>query len=373
MKAGVIMTTDLGVDREVVLAALRQVRYPGRSRDIVSFGLVPHVAACDGLVKLTLAIAHLDDERQQAIVAASVEAVRALPGVHDVTCELTTPGAARRPAARGTLPERHRIPGIERVVAVGSGKGGVGKTTVAVNLAVALAQRNLRVGVLDADIYGPNVPRMLGVSSLPPIEGQRLIPAVGWGVRVMSLALIAQHDQAVVWRGPMIGKLLGQFLDQVVWGALDYLIVDLPPGTGDAPLSLAQRIALDGAIVVSTPQDVALDDALRGVAMFQKLSVPILGMVENMSTFLCPCCGHAEPIFGSGGAAQAAARLGVPLLGTLPLIPAIRVGGDSGRPAAAEHDTPQAAAFERLAAAVLEAALPRAALHNTSGVPADKE
>jgi ATP-binding protein involved in chromosome partitioning len=368
------MTTDLTVDRETVLAALRQVHYPGRSRDIVSFGLVPHVAACDGLVKLTLAIAHLDDERQHAIIAASADTVRALPGVRDVTCELTTPGAAaRRPAARGTLPERHRIPGVERVIAVGSGKGGVGKTTVAVNLAVALAQRNLQVGVLDADIYGPNVPRMLGVASLPPPEAQRLVPAVGWGVRVMSLALIAQHDQAVVWRGPMIGKLLAQFLDQVAWGALDYLIVDLPPGTGDAPLSLAQRIALDGAIVVSTPQDVALDDALRGVAMFQKLSVPILGMVENMNTFLCPCCGHAEPIFGSGGAAQAAARLGVPLLGTLPLIPAIRAGGDNGRPAAAERDTLQAAAFERLAATVLEATLACAVPHSTSGVLGDRE
>ena len=366
------MTTDLSADREAVLAALRQVRYPGRSRDIVSFGLVPHVAACDGLVKLILAIAHLDDERQQAIAAASVEAVRALPGVRDVSYELTTPGAAaRRPAARGTLPERHRIPGVERVIAVGSGKGGVGKTTVAVNLAVALAQRNLQVGVLDADIYGPNVPRMLSVTSLPPPEGQRLIPAVGWGVRVMSLALIAQHDQAVVWRGPMSGKLLAQFLDQVAWGALDYLIVDLPPGTGDAPLSLAQRIALDGAIVVSTPQDVALDDALRGVAMFQKLGVPILGMVENMSTFLCPCCGHAEPIFGSGGAEQAAARLGVPLLGTLPIIPAIRVGGDSGRPAAAVRDTPQAAAFERLTAVVLEAVSQPSGHPNTSGPPSD--
>jgi ATP-binding protein involved in chromosome partitioning len=368
------MTTDLTVDRETVLAALRQVHYPGRSRDIVSFGLVPHVAACDGLVKLTLAIAHLDDERQHAIIAASADTVRALPGVRDVTCELTTPGAAaRRPAARGTLPERHRIPGVERVIAVGSGKGGVGKTTVAVNLAVALAQRNLQVGVLDADIYGPNVPRMLGVASLPPPEAQRLVPAVGWGVRVMSLALIAQHDQAVVWRGPMIGKLLAQFLDQVAWGALDYLIVDLPPGTGDAPLSLAQRIALDGAIVVSTPQDVALDDALRGVAMFQKLSVPILGMVENMNTFLCPCCGHAEPIFGSGGAAQAAARLGVPLLGTLPRIPAIRAGGDNGRPAAAVRDTLQAAAFERLAATVLEATLACAVPHSTSGVLGDRE
>jgi ATP-binding protein involved in chromosome partitioning len=309
------MTVDPDMDKEAVLAALRQVPYPGRSRDIVSFGLVPFVAACDGLVRLTLAIAHLDEERQQAIVAASVGAVRALPGVRDATHELTTPGAAaRRPAARGTLPERHRIPGIERVIAVGSGKGGVGKTTVAVNLAVALARRNLRVGVLDADIYGPNVPRMLGLTSLPPSDGQRLIPAVGWAVRVMSLALIAQPDQAAVWRGPMIGKLLAQFLDHVAWGALDYLIVDLPPGTGDAALSLAQRIVLDGAIVVSTPQDVALDDALRGLAMFQKLGVPILGMVENMSMFVCPCCGHAEPIFGFGGAEQVAARLGVPLL-----------------------------------------------------------
>jgi ATP-binding protein involved in chromosome partitioning len=366
------MTVDPDTGKEAVLAALRQVAYPGRSRDIVSFGLVPHVAACDGLVKLTLAIAHLDDQRQQAIIAASMGAVRALPGVRDVTHELTTPGAAaRRPAARGTLPERHRIPGVDSVIAVGSGKGGVGKTTVAINLAVALARRDLRVGVLDADIYGPNVPRMLGVTSLPPPEGQRLTPTVAWGVRLMSLALIAQPDQAAVWRGPMIGKLLAQFLDHVAWGALDYLIVDLPPGTGDAPLSLAQRIALDGAIVVSTPQDVALDDALRGLAMFQKLSVPILGMVENMSTFLCPCCGHAEPIFGSGGVSQTAARLGIPLLGTLPIIPAIRAGGDSGRPAAAEPDTPQAAAFDRLGTAVLEAASQRAAAANTSGAPSD--
>ncbi|HEU5086297.1 MAG TPA: Mrp/NBP35 family ATP-binding protein [Roseiflexaceae bacterium] len=355
------MTADLGPDREQVLAALRRVLYPGRSRDIVSFGLVPHVAACDGLVKLTLAIAHLDDERQHTIMAASQEVVRAMPGVRDVSCELTTPGAAaRRPAARGTLPERHRIPGVTRVLAVGSGKGGVGKTTVSVNLAVALARLGRRVGLLDADIYGPNVPRMLGVTSLPAPQGQRLVPAEGWGVRVMSLALIAQHDQAVVWRGPMIGKMLAQFLDQVAWGTLDDLIVDLPPGTGDAPLSLAQRIALDGAIVVSTPQDVALDDALRGVAMFQKLGVPILGMVENMSTFVCPCCGHAEPIFGSGGAAQAAERLGVALLATLPIIPAIRAGGDGGHPPAAEQGTPQAAAFEHLAAAVLEQVAQRA-------------
>jgi ATP-binding protein involved in chromosome partitioning len=187
----------------------------------------------------------------------------------------------------------------------------------------------------------------------------------------MSLALIAQRDQAVVWRGPMIGKLLAQFLDQVAWGALDFLVVDLPPGTGDAPLSLAQRIALDGAIVVSTPQDVALDDALRGLAMFQKLGVPILGMVENMSTFVCPCCGHAEPIFGSGGALRVAEQLGVPLLGTLPIVPAIRAGGDSGRPAAAERDTPQAAAFECLATAVLEAMPQRAARANASSAPSD--
>jgi ATP-binding protein involved in chromosome partitioning len=302
-----------------------------------------------------LAIALLVAVRQLAISAAAAAAVRALPGVRDVSCELTTPAAARRPAARGTLPERHRIPGVGRVLAVGSGKGGVGKTTVAVNLAVALARRGLRVGVLDADIYGPNVPRMLGVASLPPPEGQRLVPAVGWGVRVMSLALLAQRDVAVVWRGPMIGKLLAQFLEQVAWGELDYLVADLPPGTGDAPLSLAQRIALDGAIVVSTPQDVALDDALRGVAMFQKLGVPILGMVENMSTFLCPCCGHAEPIFGTGGARELAAQVGVPLLAALPLIPAIRLGGDTGRPVAGAPDTPEAGVFDSLAAAVLEA------------------
>ncbi len=245
------------------------------------------------------------------------------------------------------------IPGVKHVIAVASGKGGVGKSTTAVNLAVALAQQGHTVGLLDADIYGPSLPRMLGLSAKPELRDGAMVPLRAWGVLAMSIGFLVDPDTAMIWRGPMVMGALEQMMGQVHWGALDVLVVDMPPGTGDAQLTMAQRVSLSGAVIVSTPQDIALIDARRGVRMFEKTLVPVLGLIENMSTFSCPNCGHTTELFGHGGARREAEALGIPFLGEVPLLLDIRVTADAGTPiCAAAPDSPAAQAFAAIAARV---------------------
>ncbi|MFQ5990893.1 MAG: Mrp/NBP35 family ATP-binding protein [Nitrospiraceae bacterium] len=246
------------------------------------------------------------------------------------------------------------IPGVKRVIAVSSGKGGVGKTTVAVNLAVALATSGAKVGLLDADVYGPNTPMMMGVSKQPEQKDGKITPAEGHGVKLISMGFFVPEDTAVVWRGPMIHTAIQQFFRDVLWGELDYLLIDLPPGTGDAQLTLSQLVPLCGAVTVTTPQEVALHDVRKGLMMFQKVNVPLLGIIENMSYYTCGHCGERSEIFSYGGGEQAAEKLGIPFLGRIPIDPAIRAGGDTGMPiVVANPDSPQTAAFKQIASALV--------------------
>jgi ATP-binding protein involved in chromosome partitioning len=308
------------------------------------------VHAQDGLVQVTLAIKR-EDAAELEPLRAKIEAVLAgLPGVKNASVVFT----AHRQAPPPVKASEPILPGVANVIAVASGKGGVGKSTVAVNLAVALAQTGLRVGMLDADIYGPSLPRMLGLNARPEVKDNVMLPLHAWGVSCMSIGFLVSEETAMIWRGPMIMGALNQLLTQVAWGELDVLVIDLPPGTGDAQLSLAQKVKLRGAVVVSTPQDIALIDARRGVKMFEQVKVPVLGIVENMSYFCCPNCNHRTEIFGHGGAAAEAARIGVPLLGEVPLLLAIRETGDAGAPITATAPQSQAAeAFRAIAANLL--------------------
>ena len=321
--------------------------------------LIRALAVEGGVVRFVIEAATPDEARALAPAQAEAEArLKALPGVTSVQVVMTAHGPAAK-AAPPTLkigqhptPQQggpQRISGIDRIIAVASGKGGVGKSTVASNLAVALARRGRRVGLLDADIYGPSQPKMMGVNRRPSSpDGKTIEPLVAHGVTMMSIGLMLKEDEAVVWRGPMLMGALQQLLGQVAWGKLDVLIIDLPPGTGDVQLTLCQRTQLTGAIVVSTPQDVALLDARKALDMFGKLKTPVLGLVENMSTFVCPNCGHESHIFGHGGVAAEAAKLDLPFLGELPLALDVRVAGDSGTPIAAT-DSPLAAPYLALA------------------------
>jgi ATP-binding protein involved in chromosome partitioning len=269
------------------------------------------------------------------------------------------PAAAAAP--RPSAPTPIRYPHLGQVIAVSSGKGGVGKSTVAVNLAVALAGMGARVGLMDADIYGPNLPRMLGVHQMPQHDGHHIFPLEAHGVKVMSIGFLIDKDQPAIWRGPIVMKIIKQFLADVLWGTLDYFIVDMPPGTGDAQLSLVQATFVNGAIIVTTPQEVAVGDALRGVRMFQTVNVPVLGIVENMSYYECPHCGKPSPIFGSGGGERLARELGLPLLARVPLYPKIVTGGDLGQPIVVAEPTVTASkAFLTLAQRVADAVTPAA-------------
>ena len=336
------------LDPSSVLDALKSVVDPDLHRDIVSLGFVKHLSIDNGRVAFTIelttpACPMKDQMRDQARAA-----VLALPGVTDVDITLT---ASVRTGRAGTAgPEM--IPGIRNVIAVGAGKGGVGKTTVSVNLAVALARAGSRVGLIDGDVYGPNVPIMLGLreplASTP--DGQKILPAEKYGIKVVSMGFLAQDDSPVIWRGPMLHSVIRQFFQDVFWDEIDYLIVDMPPGTGDVALSLTQTVPVAGAIVVTTPQEVSLADSRRAVRMYQKLDVPVFGLIENMSFFRCPACAHESTIFGRGGGERTAEEMGIPFLGRLPIYEPIRVGGDQGQPLVViEPDSAAAAAFQSVA------------------------
>jgi ATP-binding protein involved in chromosome partitioning len=353
------------MDQTVAAAreALRHVTFPGFRRDVVSLGVIRELSLREGRLE-----ARLDPGPDRSCLAELTAAVRAalagVPGVREVAVSTVPPPASAGPlrlaGARPAAPapgslEVGVLPGVRAVVAVASGKGGVGKSTVAVNLAAALALERAAVGLLDADIYGPSIPLMLGTAGAPELTPERkLVPFERFGVRYMSLGFLVPPEQAVIWRGPMVVKAVDQLLRDVVWGALDVLVIDLPPGTGDAQLTVSQKVRLAGAVIVTTPQDVALADARKGVAMFRKVDVPILGLVENMSGFVCPTCGTASEIFGRGGGRREAERLGVRFLGEVPLDPAIRRGGDEGQPLVCQHPaSPPAETFRRIAVEIL--------------------
>jgi len=319
------------LSQDDIKRALADVKYPGYSRDIVSFGLVKEISAANGAVSVTLQLTSPNPEAAQQIKIDAERVIKNLPGVNQVHVEVRQPTADQ--AATGkTFGNQTKISGVKRVIAIASGKGGVGKSTCSANLACALTHLGAKVGLLDCDIYGPSIPLMMGVYEKPTVSAkERLVPPVAHGVKVMSIGLLLNDDQPVIWRGPMITKTINQFLLAVEWGELDFLLVDLPPGTGDAQLSLCQTVPLDGGVIISTPQEASLGVVRKGIAMFRKVNVPILGIVENMSYFTAPN-GERVEIFGHGGGKEEAARQEVPFLGEVPLFTEIREGGDRGMP-----------------------------------------
>ena len=344
-------------DRSEILAVLDRIALPGGGT-LGQADLIRALTVEAGRVAFVIEAADAVQAQALAPVQAAAEAaLRALPGITVVQVVMTAHAAPKAPPSlkigQHAAPQQggpRPVTGVDRIIAIASGKGGVGKSTVSSNLAVALARAGRRVGQLDADIYGPSQPRMMGVSARPASpDGKTIIPLQAHGVTMMSIGLMLKEDEAVVWRGPMIMGALMQLITQVDWGRLDVLVIDLPPGTGDIQLTLCQRTQLTGAIVVSTPQDVALLDARKALDMFRKLGTPVLGLIENMSTYICPNCGHEAHLFGHGGVAAEAAKLGLPFLGALPLDLATRMAGDAGVPVAAGDGT-QAAAYAALAA-----------------------
>jgi len=311
--------------------ALKAVKYPGYSRDIVSFGLVKEISAANGAVSVSLQLTSTNPDAARQIKEESERVLKNLPGVEKVFVEVRQP-AAGQPAPTNPFANQNRVPGVKRVMAIASGKGGVGKSTVSANLACALQHLGAKVGLLDCDIYGPSIPLMMGVHEKPTVSAnEQLVPPVAHGVKVMSIGLLLTDEQPVIWRGPMITKTIQQFLMAVEWGDLDFLLVDLPPGTGDAQLSLCQTVPLDGGVIVTTPQEASLGVVRKGIAMFNKVNVPILGIVENMSYFTTPN-GERVEIFGHGGGKSEAGRQNVPFLGEIPIFAEIREGGDQGVP-----------------------------------------
>jgi ATP-binding protein involved in chromosome partitioning len=357
------------VSRDEVMAALASIPGPDGRASLPDSGALSGVTIRDGKVFVAIAIDPARAKAMEPMRADAEAAVRAIPGVTGAVVTLTaeaaravagpSPGHAHESKAP---PPRHGrpsepLPGVKHIIAVASGKGGVGKSTVACNLAVGLAKLGLAVGVLDADLFGPSMPKLFGIHSKPGLapDGKRLIPLESAGVKVMSIGFLIDEGAPVVWRGPMVVSALNQLLREVVWGELDVLVVDMPPGTGDTQLTMAQNVPLAGAVIVSTPQDLALIDARRGIAMFNQVKVPLLGVVENMSYFVCPHCGGRTDVFSHGGARKEAEKLGVPFLGEVPLDIAIRANSDEGRPVIASMaDSPQANALLEIARRVAD-------------------
>ncbi len=342
---------------ETALEALKSVKYPGFSRDIVSFGFVKDLAVGGGNVSFRLALTADAPAIAEQIRAECDAVLRKLPGVTNVTISVQVAPPRPPVIAGGAAAAPNVLPETRFTIAVASGKGGVGKSTVAANLALALAKKGYEVGLLDCDIYGPSQQMMMGITTRPFVnDEEKILPIVRHGVRVMSIGFLMDVDTPVIWRGPMIYKAVEQFLGDVAWGKQDFLVIDLPPGTGDAQLTLTQKVALSGAVIVTTPQDVALIDARKGLAMFQKVNVDVLGVIENMSYYECPKCGNREEIFKHGGGKRTAELLGVPFLGEIPLDPRVAVQGDAGTPiVAAAPDSVVSKAFLRLADQVAKA------------------
>ena len=355
------------VSESQVLEALKAVRDPDRDADVVALGMIGGLTVKDGNVGFVVEVEPRRGPALEPLRKACEDAVNALPGVISVSAVMTAHSAsnpaAAPPSPQQAAPDRRpavgsarlEMPDVGAIIAVASGKGGVGKSTTAVNIALGLSALGLRVGILDADIYGPSIPRMLGISGKPHSDGDKLDPMRNFGVVCMSIGFLVEEDTPMIWRGPMVMSALEQMLRDVRWGTLDVLVLDMPPGTGDAQLTISQRIAVTGAVIVSTPQDVALIDARKGLNMFRRVEIPVLGLIENMSYFLCPSCGERSEIFGHGGARETAAQLGMDFLGEVPLHMAIRETSDAGAPiVATQPDSPQAKAYLEVAAMVAE-------------------
>ncbi len=329
--------TDKALTSDAVREALATVNYPGFSRDIVSFGLVKDIQIDDNDIVVQISLATADPEIPRTIDKEARAVLEALPGAGAVKLDfdIKSPPQAEAGAAAAGMPPRAAIPGAKKVIAIASGKGGVGKSTVSTNLAAALAAKGARTGICDCDLYGPSIALMMGASERPnATEDNRIIPVMRHGLQIMSMGLLLENDSPVIVRGPLATRYTQQFLQQVAWDDLDYLILDLPPGTGDIQLTIVQTVALDGAVIVTTPQEVALIDARKASAMFERVNVPVLGIIENMSYFRCPGDAKRYDIFGTGGGAKEAERLGVPLLAEIPIDIDARKAGDEGRPIA---------------------------------------
>ncbi len=333
------------ITEQMVLKALGRILDPDLQKDIVSLGFVKDIKICDGNVAFTIELTTPACPVKEKMKEEAYRYVKELPGVETINVQMT---AQVRPS-RGEM-KQQLIPTVKNVIPVASGKGGVGKSTVSANIALAFAKMGARVGLMDSDVYGPSIPTIMGVNKPPPMKNNKLLPIEQYGVKIISVGFFIKQEEAVVWRGPMLHKIVSQFLGEVEWGDLDYLIVDLPPGTGDVQLSLCQLIPLTGAAIVSTPQDVALLVAQKAITMFKKLNCPVLGLIENMSYFLCRHCGKREEIFGSGGVRKACERLSVPFLGEIPLSTDIRLTSDNGVPIVfADPEGEMSQAFIRVA------------------------